>query len=249
MSKLMIFEERQVLGKDFKIYGTKENPLFLAKDVANWIEHSRASEMLKGIDEEEKLMQTIFASGQNREMWFLTEDGLYEVLMQSRKPIAKQFKKEVKKILKQIRTTGGAVRNEEEFIKNYFPSFSEEVKQAMVLDLKHQNEKIQKELEEKNRFLNQISASSNSILVRDVAHLATKQNIKIGEKRLWNKLREWGLIQKGSTKPMQRALEQGLFEKAEFVIQRSYGVETKFTTRVTGKGQVYIIERLLKESA
>lgn len=249
MNNLMIFQERQVLGKDFKIYGTKENPLFLAKDVANWIEHSRASEMLKGIDEEEKLMQTIFASGQNREMWFLTEDGLYEVLMQSRKPIAKQFKKEVKKILKQIRTTGGAVKNEEEFIKNYFPSFSEEVKQAMVLDLKHQNEKIQKELEEKNRFLNQISASSNSILVRDVAHLATKQNIKIGEKRLWNKLREWGLIQKGSTKPMQRALEQGLFEKAEFVIQRSHGVETKFTTRVTGKGQVYIIERLLKESA
>ncbi|EHK2334466.1 phage antirepressor KilAC domain-containing protein [Clostridium perfringens] len=249
MNNLMIFQERQVLGKDFKIYGTKENPLFLAKDVANWIEHSRASEMLKGIDEEEKLMQTIFASGQNREMWFLTEDGLYEVLMQSRKPIAKQFKKEVKKILKQIRTTGGAVKNEEEFIKNYFPSFSEEVKQAMVIDLKHQNEKIQKELEEKNRFLNQISASSNSILVRDVAHLATKQNIKIGEKRLWNKLREWGLIQKGSTKPMQRALEQGLFEKAEFVIQRSHGVETKFTTRVTGKGQVYIIERLLKECA
>lgn len=89
MNNLMIFQERKVLGKDFKIYGTKENPLFLAKDVASWIEHSRASEMLKGIDEEEKLMQTIFASGQNREMWFLTEDGLYEVLMQSRKPIAK----------------------------------------------------------------------------------------------------------------------------------------------------------------
>lgn len=249
MNNLMVFEERQVLGKDFKIYGTKENPLFLAKDVASWIEHSKTSIMLNSIDEEEKLRETIFTSGQNREMWFLTEDGLYEVLMQSRKKIAKQFKKEVKKILKQIRTTGGAVRDEEEFIKNYFPSFSEEVKQAMVLDLKHQNEKIQKELEEKNRFLNQISASSNTILVRDVAHLATKRNIKIGEKRLWNKLREWGLIQKGSTKPMQRPLEQGLFEKSEYVIQRSHGVETKFTTRVTGKGQAYIIERLLKEYA
>lgn len=247
MNNLMIFQERQVLGKDFKIYGTKENPLFLAKDVAEWIDYevSNVSKMVKRVDEDEK----IIARTNNTSATFLTEDGLYEVLMQSRKPIAKQFKKEVKKILKQIRTTGGAVRNEEEFIKNYFPSFSEEVKQAMVLDLKHQNERIQKELEEKNRFLNQISASSNSILVRDVAHLATKQNIKIGEKRLWNKLREWGLIQKGSTKPMQRALEQGLFEKAEFVIQRSYGVETKFTTRVTGKGQVYIIERLLKESA
>lgn len=247
MNNLMIFQERQVLGKDFKIYGTKENPLFLAKDLAEWIDYevSNVSKMVKRVDEDEK----IIARTNNTSATFLTEDGLYEVLMQSRKPIAKQFKKEVKKILKQIRTTGGAVRNEEEFIKNYFPSFSEEVKQAMVLDLKHQNERIQKELEEKNRFLNQISASSNSILVRDVAHLATKQNIKIGEKRLWNKLREWGLIQKGSTKPMQRALEQGLFEKAEFVIQRSYGVETKFTTRVTGKGQVYIIERLLKESA
>lgn len=256
MKNLEVIEERKVLGKDFKIYGTTENPLFLAKDVAEWIDYSYkdsrktardTSKMLKIIDEEEKLVGTLFLSGQNREAWFLTEDGLYEVLMQSRKPIAKEFKKEVKKILKQIRLTGGAIRNEEEFIKNYFPSFSDEVKQAMVLDLRKQNEKIQKELEEKNRFLNQISASSNSILVRDVAHLATKQNIKIGEKRLWNKLREWGLIQKGSTKPMQRALEQGLFEKAEFVIQRSYGVETKFTTRVTGKGQIYIIDKLLKE--
>ena len=247
MNNLMIFQERQVLGKDFKIYGTKENPLFLAKDVAEWIDYevSNVSKMVKRVDEDEK----IITRTNNTSATFLTEDGLYEVLMQTRKPIAKQFKKEVKKILKQIRTTGGAVKDEEEFIKNYFPSFSEEVKQAMVLDLKYQNEKIQKELEEKNRFLNQISASSNSILVRDVAHLATKQNIKIGEKRLWNKLREWGLIQKGSTKPMQRALEQGLFEKAEFVIQRSHGVETKFTTRVTGKGQVYIIERLLKECA
>mgnify|MGYP003401111636 CR=1 FL=1 len=51
-------------------------------------------------------MHTIYASGQNREMWFLTEDGLYEVLMQSRKPIAKEFKKQVKLILKEIRKHG-----------------------------------------------------------------------------------------------------------------------------------------------
>ena len=62
--------------------------------------------MLKSVDEDEKLMQTILASGQNRQMWFLTEDGMYEVLMQSRKPIAKQFKKQVKHILKELRTKG-----------------------------------------------------------------------------------------------------------------------------------------------
>ena len=106
MNEIQIIEERKVLGKDFKIYGTFENPLFLAKDVAEWIEHNKPSEMLQNIDNEEKLKAIISHSGQNREMWFLTEDGLYEVLMQSRKPQAKAFKKEVKKILKEIRKTG-----------------------------------------------------------------------------------------------------------------------------------------------
>ena len=106
MNELQIIEERKVLGQDFKIYGTFENPLFLAKDVAEWIEHNKPSEMLQNIDNEEKLKAIISHSGQNREMWFLTEDGLYEVLMQSRKPQAKAFKKEVKKILKEIRKTG-----------------------------------------------------------------------------------------------------------------------------------------------
>lgn len=92
-----------VLDKEFKIYNTIEEPLFLAKDVANWIEHNQVARMIDLVDEDEKLKCLISTSGQNREMWFLTEDGVYEVLMQSRKPIAKQFKKGVKKILKEIR--------------------------------------------------------------------------------------------------------------------------------------------------
>ena len=105
-NELQIIDERELLGKEFKMYGDFENPLFLAKDVAEWIEHSKTSMMLEGVDEDEKLKETIFTSGQNREVWFLTEDGLYEVLMQSRKPIAKQFKKEVKAILKEYRKHG-----------------------------------------------------------------------------------------------------------------------------------------------
>lgn len=88
------------------MYGTVEEPLFLAKDVAGWIEHSDVHKMVASIDEDEKLSGTLFLSGQNREAWFLTEDGLYEVLMQSRKPQAKDFKKGVKEILKSIRKTG-----------------------------------------------------------------------------------------------------------------------------------------------
>ncbi len=123
-NEIAVLKETKVLEQRFTVYGTAEEPLFLAKDVAEMIEHSDVSKMMRLVDEDEKLNGTIFrsgsksneeealmcllgTSGQNRQMWFLTEDGLYEVLMQSRKPIAKAFKKGVKQILKEIRTQGG----------------------------------------------------------------------------------------------------------------------------------------------
>lgn len=111
MDHLKIIDEREVLGKQFRIYGTFENPLFLAKEVAEWIDYSKredgsyqVGQMLKSIENDEKISTVNNLNG--KEVWFLTEDGLYEVLMQSRKPIAKQFKKKVKEILKDIRKHG-----------------------------------------------------------------------------------------------------------------------------------------------
>ena len=111
--ELTVIDERDVLGKRFRVYGDFENLLFLAKDVAEWIDYNKKSNgsydvnsMLRMVDDDEKLIRKIFVSGQNRNMWFLTEDGFYEVCMQSTKPNAKIFKKEVKKILKTIRKTG-----------------------------------------------------------------------------------------------------------------------------------------------
>jgi len=96
----------EFLGKTISIYNTIENPLFLAKDVAEWIEHSQVSRMIQSVDEDEKVVNIVHTLGGNQKSWFLTEDGLYEVFMQSRKPIAKQFKKKIKEILKEIRKTG-----------------------------------------------------------------------------------------------------------------------------------------------
>ena len=109
MNELQVIYNQEVLGKDFHVYGTIEEPLFLAKDVANWIEHKNITHMMNTVDDDEKLTYTICNSGQGRTMWFLTENGVYEVLFQSRKPIAKQFKKQVKAILKEIRKTGGYI--------------------------------------------------------------------------------------------------------------------------------------------
>ena len=115
-----LIRQQEVLGKTFSVYGDFENPLFLAKDVAEWIEHSNVTSMLASIDDEEKLViepskDCLVGSFQaNTKYSFLTEDGLYEVLMLSRKPFAKLFKKEVKKILHSIRTNGGYIAGQEE---------------------------------------------------------------------------------------------------------------------------------------
>ena len=108
MNELKVIEEREVLGKEVKIYGDFENPLFVAQDVADWLEYDKSSinKMLANVDESEKLVGKIFRSGQNRDVTMLTEDGLYEVLMLSTKPNAKPFKKQVKEILKTIRKSG-----------------------------------------------------------------------------------------------------------------------------------------------
>lgn len=103
---LMNVETVYILGTEFNMYGSADKPLFLAIDVANMIEYSedKVGQMLENVDDDEKLTDTIYRAGQKREMWFLTESGLYELLMQSRKPLAKAFKAEIKKFLHLLRT-------------------------------------------------------------------------------------------------------------------------------------------------
>lgn len=247
MNKVQVIDQREVLGKDFKIYGTFETPLFLAKNVAEWIEYdtSKVGQMLNKIDVEEKQTLPIYYSGQIRNMYFLTEDGLYEVLMQSRKPIAKAFKKQVKKILKDIRKHGMYAKDE--LLNN--PDLLIQV--ATELKKEREEKRLLQEEIKKNAskvaFARLVSGSQNLILVREVAKLASDEGIKIGEKRLWNKLREWGFVCKNSTEARQIGIERGFFKVVESTHSNSKGTFTHKTTKVTGKGQLYIITRLIKE--
>lgn len=126
-----IISRSTLLGREIDVYGTTEEPLFKAKDVAEWLELTNVTDMVSRIDEEEL---TKFNLGSRQgETWFLTEDGLYEVLMQSRKPIAKQFKKGVKEILKKIRKTG-----------SYSTQVPQTFAQALMLAAKQQ-EKIEQQ--------------------------------------------------------------------------------------------------------
>ena len=149
-----------MLGKQFKIYGDLENPLFLAKDVASWIGHTNVTKMSLGIDDEEKLVLKIPSNNlleglqKNTEYTFLTEDGLYEVLMLSRKPIAKEFKKEVKKILKLIRKSKmnfpyQVMNNLVERLRSIDESYCDEIEiyKDKISELERKNKKLENEVQ------------------------------------------------------------------------------------------------------
>lgn len=178
---LSLLREEEFLDKTVRVFGTPENPLFLARDVAEWIDYSKRPDgsykmdvFLKNVDVKEKIK--IFNPAYNKggvlqintEYWFLTEDGLYEVLMLSRKPKAKQFKSKVKEILKSVRMTGGYINpgQEDLFVETYLPFADENVKnffrlnmQAMaqqnkiIKDQKLQLESQQKDLNEKDNHI------------------------------------------------------------------------------------------------
>lgn len=249
MSELKILNEQEVLGKQFKVYGTPENPLFVANDVAEWIEHSNVTEMLKGIDEEEKLTSAIFRAGQNRQMNMLTEDGLYEVLMQSRKPIAKQFKKKVKEILKSIRKTGGYISGQETMTDEELLEKAVLVAQRKIAErdkiIAQQKEQIaeQKPLVD---FAVHVSQSKDTIDMDEMAKIAQGENINIGRNRLIKWLKEKKILKDNRT-PYQTFIERGYFDVVETKKETVYGIMVFPKTVITGKGQLWVIEKLRAE--
>lgn len=254
MKEMKILNEQEVLGKHFRVYGTINEPLFLAKDVAEWIEHTDLSRMVDLVDEDEKLKRTLYVSGQNREVWLLTEDGLYEVLMQSRKPIAKQFKKKVKEILRTIRKHGAYMTENtlEQAITN--PDFLIQ----LATKLKEEQE-ARKRLEEKvkedepHAILGRaITTAKTSILIGDLAKILNQNGVNIGAKRLFEWMRNNGyLIKRKGTDwnmPTQRSMDLELFEVKESVHIDGNGCnKITRTTKVTGKGQEYFVNRFLSK--
>lgn len=106
MEEIKIISKSTFLDKEIDVWGSIENPLFRANDVQSWLGLKNVSRAVVNVDEDERLNLKLSRGGS---MWFLTEEGVYELLMSSRKPIAKQFKKGVKKILHEIRTKGGYI--------------------------------------------------------------------------------------------------------------------------------------------
>lgn len=240
--------------------------MFRAKDVAKIIEHSDVSTMVQSVDEDEKLIQPMLVSGQNRQVWMLTEEGLYEVLFQSRKPIAKLFKKGVKAILKEIRTKGGYIAagvedTDEEIMARALLVADATIKRKdeRIAQLQAENETAQKQIEEQQSkieqdapkvlFADAVSTSQRSCLVAELAKILKQNGVDIGQNRLYGWLRSNGYLGARGlyyNQPTQKAMKLGLFEIKQTTITKPDGTVLVATTpKITGKGQIYFVDKFL----
>ena len=130
-------------------------------------------------------METMFLPGQSKDILFLTEDGLYEVLMLSRKPIAKELKKQIKQYLRNIRLTGAAIEQgrEEDMVKYYFDGFSNDIKYAMVQELEVKNKVLQS-------FYNDLMSTDGLLSMNEVS----KELNVLGQNKLYEFLRKHKLL-------------------------------------------------------
>lgn len=230
----------------------------IGKDVAEVLGYSNTSDALKKhVDIEDKGVAKCDTLGGSQEMIVINESGLYSLVLRSKLPGAKKFRRWVtSEVLPQIRKTGGYIQISEEMseaeimAKAFIISRKTIEKKDELLKAKDKEIKdLSQDLTQKNRFINQIAVSKNSLKVEEVAQIASKQGIKIGRNKLWDKLREWGLIKKNSKyDPKQEYIDREYFEVVEGTKENSKGVFTYKITRVLGKGQVYIIKRLLAEA-
>lgn len=221
-------------------------PWFVGKDVAKILGYKDTSDALKKhVDGEDKLTRRFADSGQSREMYIINESGLYSLVLSSKLPSAKKFKRWVtSEVLPALRKTGQyqvkELSGQELMAKALIEAQS-------VLAAK---DKQIEEMKPKALFADAVATSHTSILVGELAKILKQNGIEMGQKRLFAWLREKGyLIKRQGTDynmPTQKAMDLGLFEIKEGSYVNGSGVNiTTKTPKVTGKGQQYFINKFL----
>lgn len=214
---------------------------FVGKDVADILGYQNGSrDINRHVHEEDRQNYQNGTFDSPRGMTIINESGLYALIFGSKLAEAKRFKHWVtSEVLPQIRKTGSyaspQLTGEELMAKALIEANSVLARQSKQLE----------EQKPKVLFANSVIASKGSILIRELAKLIKQNGYDIGEKKLYRWLREKGYICKNSTEPTQMAMNLGLFEIVVRTIERGDAPpKATRTTKVTGKGQVYFINKL-----
>lgn len=231
------------------------SPWFVAKDVCECLDINNSRQALARLDSDEK-NSVILNDGTpgNPEKGIVNEYGLYSLVLSSRKPSAKAFKRWIThEVIPAIRKHGAYMTGETLEQALTSPDFL--IRLATELKTEQEARRLAEQKIEADKpkvlFADSVAASHGSILVGELAKLLNQNGIDIGQNRLFNWLRENGYLicRKGTdyNMPTQRSMEMQLFSIKETAITHSDGhVSISKTVKVTGKGQLYFVNKFLK---
>lgn len=251
MNELKVFEDEE-FGK-VRVVEMNGEGWLVGKDVAKVLGYSNTRDALKShTDEEDKADVAIHDGRQNRNMVCINESGMYSLVLSSKLPSAKKFKRWVtSEVLPSIRKNGVYMTDDTIEKALTDPDF------LIQLATNLKDEKVKRlEAERKNEinrpkvaFAEAVEVSRNSILIRELAKILKQKGINVGEKKLYQYLRQNGWLIRAAgrdkNQPTQKGMSMGLFEVKECVVNHTTWTETKRTTLVTGKGQLYFVNKLI----
>lgn len=253
MNDLQIFNNEEF--GEARTAVVNDEPMFCLADICRVLEIKNVSDCKSRLRQKGIVTTDTLTNGGKQKMIFIDESNLYKTIFQSRKESAERFTEWVtSEVLPSIRKNGGYIAGQE--------TLSDEELMAKALLVAHNKiaernkiiEQKQARIEQmkpKEIFADAVATSHTSILVGDLAKLICQNGVQIGQKRLFVWLRDKGyLIKSGSSynMPTQRYVEQGLFEiKESNLVNPDGSVRITRTPKVTGKGQVYFVNKFLSK--
>lgn len=242
MNELQVFNN--AMFGNVRIILQDNEPWFVAKDVCDCLEINNSRQALSRLDSDEKNSVILNDGTQgNPEKSIVNEYGLYSLVLSSRKPEAKEFKRWIThEVLPSLRKYGTYSMNIPRTLPDALKAYANEI------EAHNQTRALLEEQKPKVLFADAVSTSDTDILIGDLAKLLNQNGHNIGQNRLFERLRNEGYLisRKGGSynMPTQRAMELGLFRIKETAITHSDGrVSLNKTPKVTGKGQLYFINR------
>lgn len=245
MNEIKIFKNPQFGSIRTMMQGNE--PWFVGKDVAELLGYANPSKALADhVDDEDKLNNESLSSLGQRGGWIINESGLYSLILSSKLPTAREFKRWVtSEVLPSIRQTGGYIAGQEDMSDADLMAKALLVAQRQIA----QRDKQLTEMQPKALFADSVCASSTSILIGELAKILKQNGVATGQNKLFAWMRDNGYLirRKGAdyNMPTQRSMEMQLFEIKESVVAHADGHTTvNKTPKVTGKGQVYFVNKL-----
>lgn len=257
-NKIEIFKNEEF--GEVRVLTIDNEPWFVGKDVAEILNYKECNKAIsRHVDEDDRMKHPITDNlGRKQEAYIINESGLYSLILSSKLPTAKKFKRWVtSEVLPSIRKHGAYMT--EETIEKVLEDPDTIIKLATQLKEEKAKKALLEAQIEKDKpkvlFAETVSASATSILIGELAKLITQEarrkglNIKIGQNGLFKWLRDKGYLCKSGERrnqPLQIYIENGIFEikKSQYLNGEGVSVTTS-TTKVTGKGQIYFVNKFL----